>query len=93
MKDRVHVPFTNDMLYDTFLGLMGIRATRYDSHSDLFGAGYDKMPEQLMTMYGNVWITDDKEGLEFGNRAIRSLTFPEDEKESQNISYPAPSGA
>lgn len=93
IKNRQHQPFTNDMLYDTFLGFMGIQSAHYDSGSDLFGKGYNKLPGQLMTMYGNIWVTDDKEGLEFGNRAIRELTFPEDEIEKTDTSYPLPSGA
>ena len=93
IKHRVHTPFTNDMLYDTFLGFMGLRAVHYDSHADLFSEGYNKMPEQLMTMYGNIWVSDDEEGLKFGNRAIRALTFPEDEVTEPEPIYPAPSGA
>ncbi len=94
MRSRVHLPFTNDMLYDTFLGFMGIQAAHYDSHADFFGRGYNKQVGDLFTMYGNVMVADDKEGLDFGNRAIRTLTFPEDEmKKEETLTYPAPSGA
>lgn len=79
IESRVHTPFTNDMLYDTFLGFMGIREIHYDRHCDLFSEGYNKMPEQLMTMYGNIWVSEDAEGLRLDHQAIRALTFPEDE--------------
>lgn len=79
IENRVHTPFTNDMLYDTFLGFMGIREIHYDRHCDLFNEGYNKMPEQLMTMYGNIWVSEDAEGLRLDHQAIRALTFPEDE--------------
>lgn len=79
IENRVHTPFTNDMLYDTFLGFMGIREIHYDRHCDLFSEGYNKMPEQLMTMYGNIWVSEDAEGLRLDHQAIRALTFPEDE--------------
>lgn len=78
MKTREHTPFTNDMLYDTFLGFMGIRAVHYDKRCDLFNVGYDKMMEQLMTMYGNIWVSKDTEGLKEDNPEVRYLTFPED---------------
>lgn len=79
IENRVHTPFTNDMLYDTFLGFMGIREIHYDRHCDLFSEGYNKMPEQLMTMYGNIWVSEDAEGLRLDHQALRALTFPEDE--------------
>lgn len=80
IKNRVHTPFTNDMLYDTFLGFMGIRAAHYDPHADLFSIGYNKMPEQLMTMYGNIWVSKDVEGLTRGREALTELRFAEDDR-------------
>ena len=80
IKNRAHTPFTNDMLYDTFLGFMGIRAVHYDRHCDLFSQGYNKMPEQLMTMYGNIWVSKDEEGLKSGRKVLEALRFPEDEE-------------
>lgn len=94
MRSRIHMPFTNDMIYDTLLGFMGIYSGRYDGHSDFFGSYYNKRPEELMTMYGNIMITDDKEALEFGNQAIQMLTFPEGEAEKEeNSRYTASLGA
>ena len=79
MEMREHTPFTNDMLYDTLLGLMGIKAVHYDDSCDLLSQGYNKMTEQLMTMYGNLWIAEDVEGLDPEKRYLRNLTFPENE--------------
>lgn len=78
METREHTPFTNDMLYDTFLGLMGLTATHYDDRCDFFSRGYDKMTGQLMTMYGNLWVWKDEEGLDPEKKYLKTLTFPED---------------
>lgn len=78
IKEREHTPFTNDMLYDTVLGLMGIREVHYDPESNLFGEGYDRPVEMLTTMYGRVRIAQDTEGLAPGHAYLDGLTFPED---------------
>ncbi len=63
MWERRNMPFTNDMLYDTFMGLMGLTATRYDEKSDILSPDFDKDVTTLMTMYGNVMVRNDTEQL------------------------------
>lgn len=63
MLERRNMPFTNDMLYDTFLGIMGIKAAHYDPTDDFFSPKYDKDVTTLMTMYGNIMIRNDVEQL------------------------------
>ena len=77
MKEREHTVFTNDMIYDTLLGLMGIRASHYDATCDLFG-NYDKSLKVLRTMRGRVPIEPDCTEEEERREALRKLTFPED---------------
>lgn len=55
--------FTNDMLYDTLMGNMGLTADRYDAHDDFFSKSYNKNITNLETMYGNIMIADDKKAL------------------------------
>ena len=57
------MPFSNDMLYDTWMGIMGLTAARYDSTADILSKDFDKDVSTLMTMYGNIMIRDDKEQL------------------------------
>jgi len=63
MWERRNMPFTNDILYDTFMGLMGLTATRYDEKSDILSPDFDKDVTTLMTMYGNVMVRNDTEQL------------------------------
>ncbi len=78
MRVRRHTAFTNDMIYDTMLGFMGIDAVHYDPGCDLFGA-FDKLPGMLMTMHGNIWLDRDEEGLGDWEGKLAELRFPEDE--------------
>ncbi len=77
MRVRRHTAFTNDMIYDTMLGFMGIDAVHYDPGCDLFGA-FDKLPGMLMTMHGNIWLDKDEEGLGDWEGKLAELRFPED---------------
>ena len=63
MLERRNMPFSNDMLYDTFMGIMGLTAAHYDSTADIFSPRFDKDVTTLMTMYGNVMIRNDVEQL------------------------------
>lgn len=63
MERQRNTPFSNDMIYDTLMGLMGITVTHYDETCDLFSSRFNKHTQSLMTMYGNVMIADDKEEL------------------------------
>lgn len=61
IETRRNVPFSNDMIYDTLIGMMGLTAAHYDATCNLFSSDFDKDVTTLMTMYGNVMIKDDKE--------------------------------
>lgn len=63
MLERRNMPFSNDMLYDTFMGIMGLTAAHYDPTADIFSPHFDKDVTTLMTMYGNVMIRNDVEQL------------------------------
>ena len=63
MMERRNMPFSNDMLYDTFMGMMGLTAAHYDPTADIFSSRFDKDVTTLMTMYGNVMIRNDVEQL------------------------------
>lgn len=61
IEARRNVPFSNDMLYDTLMEMMGLTAVHYDSACNLFSPDFDKDVTTLMTMYGNVMIRNDRE--------------------------------
>lgn len=63
MEERKNMPFSNDMLYDTLMGFMGLTAAHYDAAADILSPAFDKDVTTLMTMYGNVMIRDDLEQL------------------------------
>lgn len=63
MWERRNMPFSNDMLYDTLMGMMGLTAAHYDPTADIFSTRFDKDVTTLMTMYGNVMIRNDTEQL------------------------------
>lgn len=63
MLERRNMPFSNDMLYDTLMGMMGLTAAHYDGKVDILSPKFDKDITTLMTMYGNIMIRDDKEQL------------------------------
>ena len=63
MWERRNMPFSNDMLYDTLMGMMGLTAAHYDPTADIFSPKFDKDVTTLMTMYGNVMIRNDTEQL------------------------------
>lgn len=65
MEARRYVPFTNDMLYETLMGMMGITVAHYDATCDLFSPLFNKDIASLMTMYGTVMISNDS--LELGS--------------------------
>ena len=64
------MPFTNDMLYDTMMGMMGLTAVHYDARSDFFSDDFDKDVTTLMTMHGNVMVRTDAEQLGPGKKAL-----------------------
>ena len=82
MLERRNMPFSNDMLYDTLMGIMGLTATHYDGTVDILSPKFDKDITTLMTMYGNIMIRDDKEQLGPNREA-------EDEAWNRDIRYRA----
>lgn len=61
MLSRKNTPFTNDKIYDTLMGIMGLKAIHYDEKYDFFSEKYDVDYSDLLTMYGNIWVRNDKE--------------------------------
>ena len=53
--------FTNDMLYDTFCGLINAPSNRYDAAQDFSSAAYKFTRDTLTTMLGQRKLTEDKE--------------------------------
>lgn len=58
---RKNTPFTNDKIYDTLMGMMGLKFVHYDEKYDFFSEKYDEDYSDLLTMYGNIWVRNDKE--------------------------------
>lgn len=51
--------FTNDLLYNTLLGIMGIHYRGHDeSWNDLTSPDYDNNEDRFSTLYGRVMIKD-----------------------------------
>ena len=53
--------FTNDMIYDTFCGLINTQSNHYDAGQDFSSAKYRFTRETLTTMLGQHKLTEDKE--------------------------------
>lgn len=52
--------FTNDLMFNTLMGIMGIRIPEfYEPDNDITSAKYDSRPERFLTMYGSKRIIDD----------------------------------
>ncbi|MHC1718147.1 MAG: phosphoethanolamine transferase [Acidaminococcaceae bacterium] len=64
LKERLNSGFTNDMIYDTILGIMNIKTDRYDACQDLSSAEYAFKREDLLTMNGTVRIAEDNGGMQ-----------------------------
>ncbi len=52
--------FSNDMLYDTLVGLTGIRTDRYDARYDLSTKRYRLDPEHALVLHGKKHYNDPK---------------------------------
>lgn len=57
-KNNAKKYFTNDMVYDTMLGLMNIRCQRYNKANDFSSSEYNHNLEDLRTISGNVKLAD-----------------------------------
>lgn len=54
--------FTNDLIFNTMLSVMGIRAAGiYEPENDIGAASYDSNKERFTTLYGKKHITEDAE--------------------------------
>lgn len=58
---NVNAYFSNDMLYDTMLGIMGLKTSHYCSRQDLSHMDYGFTKETLKTLYGTVNVAADSE--------------------------------
>lgn len=57
-KDEI---FTNDLVYNAVLGMMGVKSrSGYEPQNDITSSTYDANPERFMTVYGKIKITDLK---------------------------------
>lgn len=55
-KDEI---FTNDLVYDAVLGMMGVRSrSGYEPQNDITSGAYDVNPERFTSLYGEIKITD-----------------------------------
>lgn len=61
LENRREEYFTNDMLYDTFCGIIDAKSNRYDSGQDFSSTEYKFTRETLTTMLGQHKLTEDKE--------------------------------
>lgn len=59
--DHTNAYFSNDMLYDTMLGIMGLNTEHYCSRQDLSHPDYGFTKETLKTLYGTINVADDSE--------------------------------
>jgi len=66
LKSRANDYFTNDLIFNTVMGVMGIKAESvYEPENDLTSQDYDGNLGRFLTMYGTKKISDDP-GLEKG---------------------------
>lgn len=53
--------FTNDLVYNAVLGMMGVKSrSGYEPQNDITSGAYDANPERFMTVYGKIKIIDLK---------------------------------
>jgi len=59
LKLNQHRYFTNDMLYDTIIGLSGIKTNHYGAKYDLSSSSYEYDKNTILTEYGTIKISED----------------------------------
>ncbi|WP_446423745.1 sulfatase-like hydrolase/transferase, partial [Mailhella sp.] len=60
LQKRKNTPFTNDLMFDLLMGLLGIRDTSYyDKKFDLCSRYFNLSPNKLKTLHGKKYIRDD----------------------------------
>ena len=67
LKNRKNAYFTNDLMYDTLLGIMNIDTDRYTARQDLSSPEYDFTKEDLLTMHGTVRLQEERTSRCCGN--------------------------
>lgn len=67
LESRRNSYFTNDMIYDTLLGIMNIETDRYTARQDFSSPEYDFTQEDLLTMHGEVRLKDERKRRCSGN--------------------------
>lgn len=60
LKQNANKPFTNDMMFDTFCGILGLTShPYYEPKNDLSAVTYDRPLSELTTLFGEKKIADD----------------------------------
>ncbi|QKT03812.1 phosphoethanolamine transferase [Ectothiorhodospiraceae bacterium 2226] len=59
LRARAARPFTNDIMYDTLLGIMGIETPHYRAGHDLGAPEYGIAKDALLTLHGERRVLDD----------------------------------
>lgn len=63
LRARQGAYFTNDLVYDLMLGIMGVRVDGfYDAKNDMVSDEYDMNPARFTTLYGQRYVTEDTTG-------------------------------
>lgn len=58
MKKNRKEYFSNDMIYNTMLGLMNVRCSRYDAKEDITSEQYGFNKDNVKTFLGEVMVKD-----------------------------------
>jgi heptose-I-phosphate ethanolaminephosphotransferase len=58
LEGNSHKYFTNDMVYDTMLGVMGIRGSHYNQYQDFSSRQYNLTLDRLRTSNGKIALSD-----------------------------------
>lgn len=64
LRSNASKPWTNDMLYDALLGLVGVTGhSFYADENDILSSKYDRPWQTLRTIHGALPLTEDPSGL------------------------------
>ncbi len=65
LRRETNAVFTNDLIFNTLLGVMGISSKALDEEqNDLTSAGYDARVERFKTLYGDRSVIEDEKATE-----------------------------
>ncbi len=65
--------FSNDLLYDTLVGVLGITTERYNEKYDLSSAEYSLAPDEALTLHGRMKYSDKSNSIYWQERNSRYL--------------------